>query len=193
MSNKKITLIAGLGNPGEKYSRTRHNIGFIVADELAEQSSISLSKSKFDLVFGKGKISGEDVIIAKPMAYMNRSGPPIHKLADYYGFKCEELLVVYDDIDLPFGRIKIKEKGGHGGHNGVRSFIDSFGSRDFARLRIGVGRSSKGADVTGHVLGRFSVEETEILSGIVSEAVKVILSSVGQGLTAAMNNFNCSR
>lgn len=193
MAGKKLSLIAGLGNPGEKYARTRHNAGFMVMDEISERLAIPFSKSKFDVVFGKGRIRGHDAIIAKPMAYMNRSGTPIRKLADYFGIKCEDLIVIYDDIDLPFGRIKIKDKGGHGGHNGLRSLIESFGSRDFPRLRLGVGRSGKGADVTGHVLGRFSVEEAEILTRIVSEAGKAVVSIVVDGITVAMNNFNCFR
>ncbi len=193
MSSNEITLIVGLGNPGEKYARTRHNAGFIVADEIADSCSISLSKSKFDVVFGRGRINGNDVIIAKPMAFMNRSGLPIRKLSDYFGIKCEDLIIIYDDIDLPFGRIKIKEKGGHGGHNGIRSLVDTFGSRDFPRLRVGVGRSGNGADVTGHVLGRFSVEEAEILTRMVSESGKAVVSIVCDGLTVAMNNFNCLR
>lgn len=193
MSGNRTSLIVGLGNPGEKYSRTRHNAGFMVADEIADSSSIALTKNKFDVVFGRGRIKGNDVIIAKPMAFMNRSGLPIRKLADYFGIKCEDLIVLYDDIDLPFGRIKIKEKGGHGGHNGIRSLVDTFGSRDFPRLRVGVGRSGNGADVTGHVLGRFSVEEAEVLTRMVSDAGKAVVSIVCDGLTVAMNNFNCLR
>ena len=191
MSGNNITLITGLGNPGEKYARTRHNAGFMVADEISDACSIPLSKNKFDVVFGKGRIGGHEVVIAKPMAFMNRSGLPIRKLADYFGIKCSDLIVVYDDIDLAFGRIKIKEKGGHGGHNGIRSLVETFGDRDFPRIRLGVGRSGNGADVTGHVLGRFSVEEADILTRVVSDAGKAVVSIVCDGLTVAMNNFNC--
>ncbi|MBU1169827.1 MAG: aminoacyl-tRNA hydrolase [Proteobacteria bacterium] len=193
MSDKRIVLIAGLGNPGDKYEKTRHNAGFLVVDGLSHSFSIPLVKNKFDLVFGRGTMEGVDVILAKPMAYMNRSGPPIKKLADYYGIKCEDLFIIYDDIDLTFERIRIKEKGGHGGHNGIRSLIDAFGTNDFPRLRLGIGRPGSSTDVTGHVLGRFTVEEAEIFTRMVDCAGKAVVAVLKDGLTVAMNNFNCLR
>jgi PTH1 family peptidyl-tRNA hydrolase len=193
MNDKRIVLIAGLGNPGEKYENTRHNAGFQVVDALSRSCSIPLSKSKFDLVFGRGTIEGVDAILAKPMAYMNRSGPPLKKLADYYGIPSEDLFIIYDDIDLTFERIRIKEKGGHGGHNGLRSLIDAFGTNDFPRLRIGIGRPGTSTDVTGHVLGRFSVEEAEIFTRMVDSAGQAVVAVLKDGLTVAMNNFNCLR
>ncbi|GAB6095068.1 aminoacyl-tRNA hydrolase [Desulfatiferula olefinivorans] len=193
MDDKRIVLIAGLGNPGEKYEKTRHNAGFQVVDILSREFSIPLSKTKFDLVFGRGTIEGTDVILAKPMAFMNRSGPPLKKLADYFGIPSQDLIVIYDDIDLAFERLKLKEKGGHGGHNGLRSLIDAFGTNDFPRLRLGIGRPGTSADVTGHVLGRFSVEEAEIFTRMVDEAGKAVVAVLRDGLTVAMNNFNCLR
>lgn len=193
MAERKTTLVAGLGNPGEKYEKTRHNAGFLVVDRLSREFGIPLTKQKFDLVYGKGTMEGADVILAKPMSYMNRSGSPIRRLADYMGLTSEDLLVVYDDIDLTFERIKLKEKGGHGGHNGIRSLIDSFGTRDFPRLRIGIGRPEGEKDVTGHVLGRFTAEEAEVMDRVVDTAGQVVVTVVTKGLTAAMNNFNCLR
>ena len=193
MLNKRIALIAGLGNPGEKYEKTRHNAGFLVIDRLSELFSIQLNKSKFDLVYGRGTIENSSIIIAKPMAFMNRSGPPIRKLADYFGIKSEGILVIYDDIDLMFERIKLKEKGGHGGHNGIRSLVDAFGTNDFPRLRLGIGRPGSKTDVSGHVLGRFSVEEAEILTRMVEKAGQAVVSVINEGVTVAMNNFNCLR
>ena len=193
MAERKTTLIAGLGNPGEKYEKTRHNAGFLVVDRLSREFGIPLTKQKFDLVYGKGAMEGADVILAKPMSFMNRSGLPIRRLADYMGLTSEDLLVVYDDIDLTFERIKLKEKGGHGGHNGIRSLIDSFGTRDFPRLRIGIGRPEGEKDVTGHVLGRFTAEEAEVMDRVVDTAGQVVVTFVTKGLTAAMNNFNCLR
>lgn len=193
MAERKTTLIAGLGNPGEKYEKTRHNAGFLVVDRLSREFGIPLTKQKFDLVYGKGTMDGADVILAKPMSYMNRSGFPIRRLADYMGLTSEDLLVVYDDIDLAFERIKLKEKGGHGGHNGIRSLIDSFGTREFPRLRIGIGRPDGEKDVTGHVLGRFTAEEAEVMDRVVETAGQVVVTVVTKGLTAAMNNFNCLR
>lgn len=193
MSERRTKMIAGLGNPGEKYERTRHNAGFLVVDRLSREFGIPLSKQKFDLVYGRGTMEGADVILAKPMSYMNRSGLPIRKLSDYMGLTSEDLLVIYDDIDLTFERIKLKEKGGHGGHNGIRSLIDSFGTRDFPRLRIGIGRPEGEKDVTNHVLGRFTAEEAEIMDSVVEMAGQVVITVVTKGLTAAMNNFNCLR
>lgn len=193
MAERKTTLIAGLGNPGEKYEKTRHNAGFLVVDRLSREFGIPLTKQKFDLVYGKGTMEGSDVILAKPMSFMNRSGFPIRRLADYMGLTSEDLLVVYDDIDLTFERIKLKEKGGHGGHNGIRSLIDCFGTRDFPRLRIGIGRPEGEKDVTGHVLGRFTAEEAEVMDRVVETAGQVVVTVVTKGLTAAMNNFNCLR
>lgn len=193
MSERRTKMIAGLGNPGEKYERTRHNAGFLVVDRLSREFGIPLSKQKFDLVYGRGTMEGADVILAKPMSYMNRSGLPIRKLSDYMGLTSEDLLVIYDDIDLTFERIKLKEKGGHGGHNGIRSLIDSFGTRDFPRLRIGIGRPEGEKDVTNHVLGRFTAEEAEIMDSVVEMAGQVVVTVVTKGLTAAMNNFNCLR
>lgn len=193
MSDKRIVLIAGLGNPGDKYEKTRHNAGFLVVDKLSHSFSIPLDKRKFDLVYGRGVIEGVDVILAKPMAFMNRSGPPIQKLANYFGIKCEDLLIIYDDIDLTFERIKIKEKGGHGGHNGLRSLVDALGTKDFPRLRLGIGRPGSMTDVTGHVLGKFSVEEAEVFTRMVDQAGEAVVAVIRDGLTVAMNNFNCLR
>lgn len=193
MTDKRTTLITGLGNPGEKYARTRHNAGFMVVDCLAYEYNIQLSKQKFDLVFGKGMIEGASVILAKPMAYMNRSGQPLKKLADYMGLTSENLLVIYDDIDLAFERIKIKKMGGHGGHNGIRSLVESFGTNDFTRIRIGIGRPEGEKNVTGHVLGKFTAEEAETFDKVIENAGKVVVTVVSKGLTAAMNNFNCLR
>ncbi|MBW2266523.1 MAG: aminoacyl-tRNA hydrolase, partial [Deltaproteobacteria bacterium] len=135
MPQKRVRLVVGLGNPGNTYKRTRHNVGFMVLDQIAEAFSIALVKRKLDNIFGRGSIDGVSVVLAKPMAFMNRSGPQVQKIAGYYRILSEDMLVVHDDIDLAFGRIKIKEKGGDGGHKGVRSIIDAFGGGDFVRLR----------------------------------------------------------
>ena len=183
-------LVVGLGNPGKKYEDTRHNAGFMVVDRLAQDSGISLNKAKFDAVFGRGAIENIDVILAKPMAFMNRSGPPAQQLAHFFRIQSRQMLVIHDDIDLAFGRIKIKEKGGHGGHNGIRSIMDAFGGGDFSRLRIGVGRSEAGESVTDHVLGRFSADKAEILSRIISGARDAAVEILSNGTKAGMNLFN---
>jgi PTH1 family peptidyl-tRNA hydrolase len=124
------------------------------------------------------------------MAFMNRSGPPVQKLAHYYQIQCEDMLVIHDDIDLAYGRLKIKEKGGHGGHNGIRSLMDAFGGGDFVRLRIGVGRSEFGQSVTNHVLGRFSAQHAEFLNRIISAGRDAVVTVLCKGTKAGMNLFN---
>jgi len=190
MTGKKLQLLVGLGNPGRKYSRTRHNVGFMVADRIAENFSINLNSKKFDTEFGKGQINGNNVIIAKPMAYMNRSGPPVLNLAKYYNILIEDLLVIHDDIDLDFERIKIKSKGGHGGHKGIKSLIDAFGSGDFSRIRIGVGRPEVQMDVSDHVLGKFSSGEKKFLDRFIERSGEAAVNVLCEGIIKGMNRFN---
>lgn len=191
MSQERIRLIVGLGNPGDKYAKTRHNLGFMVVDAISETYSIPLDKKKFDALFGRGFINGNPVILAKPISFMNRSGPPTQKLAQFFNILCGDMLVIHDDIDLTYGRIKIKKKGGHGGHNGIRSLIDAFGGGDFIRLRIGIGRPDDAhIHVADHVLGRFSVEETKSLNQIITRARDAVVTIVCNGLTQGMNQFN---
>lgn len=185
-----IRLIAGLGNPGRKYETTRHSAGFLVIDKLASEYSIPLGSRKFKTEYGRGKIRGNDVILAKPMAYMNRSGPPTRQLATYFRIHSEAVLVIHDDIDLAFGRIKIKVKGGHGGHKGIQSLIDAFGDGDFTRLRIGIGRSGTGATVEKHVLSRFHPQESEMLDRIIQRARDAVVTILCEGTKAGMNRFN---
>lgn len=189
MPPKEIRLVVGLGNPGDAYHETRHNAGFLVLDKVAETFSIAMDRRKFDVVMGRGLIGTREVILAKPQAYMNRSGSPVLKLANYFKILCEEMLVVHDDIDLTFGRIKIKENGGHGGHNGLRSLIDAFGGGDFARLRVGIGRS-EAITVTDHVLGRFNAAENNVLDQIISKARDAIVTIFDKGMQEGMNTFN---
>ena len=185
-----MRLIVGLGNPGPRYENTRHNAGFMIIDRIARDFNISFDKKKFDCVFGRGFIEDVEVVLAKPMAYMNRSGPPIQKLAHFFRIQCKDLVVIHDDIDLVFGRLKIKEKGGHGGHNGIRSLTEAFGGGDFVRLRIGVGRSVSGDSVTDHVLGRFSEQDAELLARIISGARDAVVTVLCKGTKAGMNLFN---
>ena len=189
MLQKRVHLVAGLGNPGDAYKKTRHNTGFVVLDEVAKAFSISVDKRKFDVVFGRGVIENVDVILAKPQAFMNRSGPPLRRLADYFKILSKDMLIVHDDIDLTLGRIKIKEKGGHGGHKGLKSLIDAFGSGAFARIRLGVGRS-EALSVTDHVLGRFGLEEKAILDQTIIRARDAVVSFFIDGTKTCMDRFN---
>jgi peptidyl-tRNA hydrolase, PTH1 family len=190
VSLKKLKLVVGLGNPGAEYRNTRHNAGFMVVDKIALDFNIAVTNRKFDSVFGRGYVEDAEVLLAKPMAFMNRSGPPVQKLANFYRIQCEDMLVIHDDIDLAYGRLKIKEKGGHGGHNGIRSLMDAFGKGDFVRLRIGVGRSQAGENVTGHVLGRFSPAQSKNLDRIITGARDAAIAILSQGTKAGMNLYN---
>jgi peptidyl-tRNA hydrolase, PTH1 family len=190
MPQPLVKLFVGLGNPGKEYAMTRHNAGFMVVNKLAEDFRISMDKNKFDMIYGKGKIQGNDIMLAKPQAFMNRSGLPVHKLAGFYRISCEEMLIIHDDIDLAFGRIKIKEKGGDGGHKGIRSIKDAFGGGNFTRLRIGIGRSEAGADVVDHVLGRFNPEEKALLDKIIATAMDAALTILCESAKEGMNRFN---
>ncbi len=194
MPQKRLRLVVGLGNPGDTYAMTRHNAGFMVVDEVADSFSISLEKRKFDTLFGRGFIEGIEVILAKPLAFMNRSGPPVQKIAKYFRIPCSDMLVIHDDIDLAFGRLQIKEKGGHGGHNGIRSLIEAFGGGDFVRLRIGVGRGigcfGAGISAADHVLCRFNADERVILGRIITRARDAVVTTLCRGTKEAMNDFN---
>lgn len=194
MPDETPFLLAGLGNPGREYERTRHNAGFLVVDRLAAAFSIPLTGHKFDVVYGRGKIKGIPVFLAKPQAYMNRSGPPLRRLADYYRISSQALLVIHDDIDLTFKRLKIKEKGGDGGHRGIRSIMEAFGGGDFTRIRIGVGRGTSESkdrpNVTGHVLGRFNVDEARDLDQIIERVADAVVTVLCQGTKIGMNRFN---
>ncbi len=186
----RLRLVVGLGNPGTAYQETRHNTGFMVLDKIAETLSIPLNKKKFDVVFGRGTVQDIEVILAKPMAYMNRSGPPIRNLSNYFRISSEDMVVIHDDIDLAFGRLKIKEKGGHGGHKGVDSIMDAFDGGDFVRLRVGVGRSGPEIGVTDHVLGKFSTEEKEVLDRLLIRARDAVIAVLCEGTKYGMNRFN---
>jgi PTH1 family peptidyl-tRNA hydrolase len=190
LPQKRMRLIVGLGNPGIQYEHTRHNAGFMVVDRLAKDFNISSDKKKFETLYGRGTIEGHGVILAKPMAFMNRSGPPVQKLAYFFKIPSKDTLVIHDDIDLAFGRLKIKEKGGHGGHKGLKSIIDAFGEGEFIRLRIGVGRSEVENDVTDHVLGRFTEGEEKVLDQIISQARDAVLTILSKGTEVGMNLFN---
>jgi len=187
----RLRLVVGLGNPGAKYAATRHNIGFRVLDRLASDFAIEVGREKFSAGFGRGRIEGRDVVLAKPMAFMNRSGLPVRSLAEFFRISSRDMVIVHDDIDLAYGRLKIKEKGGHGGHNGVRSLIDAFGGGDFPRLRVGIGRSeTAGQPVADYVLDQFTRDETAALPGVIERARDAVVTILSKGTKIGMNQFN---
>ncbi|MBW2570408.1 MAG: aminoacyl-tRNA hydrolase, partial [Deltaproteobacteria bacterium] len=190
MPQKKVLLVVGLGNPGDAYVKTRHNAGFMVLDEVAKSFSISIEKRKFDALFGRGLIEDCDVILAKPMAFMNLSGIPVQKILNYFKIPFEDMLVIHDDIDLAFGRLQIKENGGHGGHKGLKSIIKTVGGNNFVRLRIGIGRSEEKIDVANYVLSKFSTNEKKLLDTITKRARDAVVATTCKGAKKAMNIFN---
>jgi PTH1 family peptidyl-tRNA hydrolase len=192
MARQDLYLVAGLGNPGAEYADTRHNVGFMVIDILAAAHRIAVDRRKFNVVYGRGRIGGVEVLLAKPQAYMNRSGPPLRQLAEYFRIQREAMIVIHDDIDLAFERLKIKEKGGDGGHKGIKSVIEAFGGDLFVRLRVGVGRSGPGRDVVGHVLGRFGPEEYSSLDETLRRAADAISTILSKGTREGMNRYNQS-
>ncbi|XP_050256795.1 peptidyl-tRNA hydrolase, mitochondrial-like [Quercus robur] len=172
-------LIVGLGNPGKKYQSTRHNVGFEMVDAIAEAEGISISSVSFKALLGKGFIGDVPVMLAKPQTFMNASGESVGAIVSYYKIPLKQVLVIFDDLDLPFAKLRLLPKGGHGGHNGMRSVIDHFkGNRDFPRLRIGIGRPPGKMDSINYVLRPFSKQEREELNFTFQdglEAVRILL------------------
>ena len=190
----KPKLVVGLGNPGKEYEGTRHNIGFAVLDRLAEKFGCSFrSKWRFSAKIAEA-VAGDagKVVLAKPQTYMNRSGTAVNTLLQWLKVAPAQLLVVVDDADLPLGQIRLRVAGGSGGHNGLRSIIETLGGdEEFARLRVGIGRSAPlGADISGHVLGRFAPPERDLAEQAVAAAVEAVDCCLREGLTEAMNQFN---
>jgi len=184
------TLIVGLGNPGLEYSATRHNMGFLCLDRLATVQRLRFTGKRAKSVVARGTVSGNDVALAKPQTYMNLSGESVRELLRLYGLKPNALLVVYDDVDLPTGTIRIRERGGPGTHNGMRSIVDEIDSTDFPRLRIGVGSPTNGQNLADYVLGVPSAEERVAIDVALDRAVEAIQLVARRGLPAAMNQFN---
>lgn len=185
-----MKLIVGLGNPGDEYIRTRHNIGFMVADLLADRNRIALNQSKFKAIIGKGQIGSADVIVAKPQTYMNRSGESVSSLLSFFKSNPSDCIVVCDDLELPLGKIRVRGKGGHGGHNGLRSIIEQIGSQEFIRVRVGIGRPKDESQVSDYVLGPFSKAEKPAIDDAMERASNAVEAIVTEALEAAMNRFN---
>lgn len=184
-------LIAGLGNPGRKYEKTRHNMGFDVVDELIDRYRIPQGGIGHKAMYGKGIIAGEKVMLAKPLTYMNLSGESIREFVNYYKIDPEtELLVIYDDIDLEPGQIRIRKKGSAGGHNGIKSIIGQLGTQNFYRIKVGVGAKPSGWDLADHVLGHFSSQERELVDEAVKKAADAVETILEKGIDAAMNQYN---
>ncbi len=184
-------VIAGLGNPGRQYENTRHNIGFDVLDALADEHHISFTRTKYKSLCGNGIIGSCKVLLVKPQTYMNNSGEAIRAVMDFYKIDpAEQLLVIYDDISLDTGCIRIRRKGSAGGHNGIKSIIAHTGTQEFARIKVGVGEKPAGWDLADYVLGRFGAEDRKRTQEAVKDAVAAVPWIVGDDIAQAMNLYN---
>ncbi|MGZ3567205.1 MAG: aminoacyl-tRNA hydrolase [Thermodesulfobacteriota bacterium] len=188
-----MKIIVGLGNPGISYRMTRHNIGFLAVDRLAKADRTPIRTKRFKSLFGTGWIDSQQAVFVKPMTFMNRSGEAVKGVADFFGSTIEDLLVLHDDLDLPFGRLRFKHRGGDGGHQGVRSIIDRMGGNNFLRLKIGIGRPPPGMDPADYVLEVFDRTEQPELDGILSQAAEAVKVMLLEGLEKAMNQFQRKR
>ena len=183
------TLIVGLGNPGPTYEKTRHNIGFMAIDRLAARHQIDLSAKKFKGVLGSGLIADASVILLKPQTFMNLSGQSVQPALAFYGLGVEQLIVVHDELDLPVGVLRLKQGGGHGGHNGLKDIINRCASKDFIRVRLGIGRPERG-EVTDHVLGPFRKVDEPLRDELIELACDALEVLLAQDLLTAQNRFH---
>ncbi|TQR18197.1 aminoacyl-tRNA hydrolase [Psychrobacillus vulpis] len=185
-----MKIIIGLGNPGKQYEATRHNIGFHVIDELAKRLNIPLTQSKFNGMYGISHIGTEKVMLLKPLTYMNLSGECIVPMMDYFDVEDEEIVVIYDDLDLQAGKLRLRQKGSAGGHNGIKSIIQHLGTQEFNRIRIGIDRPKNGMKVPDYVLSRFNEEEKTDIEHAVKKSADACEAWMSKSFLEVMNNFN---
>lgn len=183
-------IIAGLGNPGARYHMTRHNVGFDTIDFLAAQYRLAHFKSKHSALISEGMLQGEKVMLVKPQTYMNNSGESLAEILNYYKADPSRLIVIYDDIDLEAGKLRIRQKGGPGTHNGMRSVISLLGTEDFPRVRIGIGKPDPQMDLSDYVLSRFSEEERRLVNEAIEKAALAVSTMVCASVEVAMGKYN---
>ena len=182
-------IIVGLGNPGKQYENTRHNMGFLAVNLLAEKYNIDVNKIKFKALVGEGRIAGQKVLLVKPQTYMNLSGEAVRQAMDFYKIDPEELIVIYDDIDIPTGTFRIRKKGSPGTHNGMRNIFQHIQTNDFPRIRVGIG-SGKKDNLAGYVTGGISKSEQEILADVLKSSADAAACIIEKGIDKAMNEYN---
>lgn len=183
-------VIVGLGNPGDKFAQTKHNIGFITVDYLAEQHNIKINKNRHKALIGEGTIGGERVMLVKPQTFMNLSGQSVMDIVNFYKVPMENLIVIYDDIDLPVGKVRIRPSGSSGTHNGMRNIIYLLSKQNFPRVRIGVGKQPEYMDLADYVMTRFSSEERPLMEEAVKSSALAVEEIIKSGINAAMNKYN---
>ncbi|HEX9021916.1 MAG TPA: aminoacyl-tRNA hydrolase [Nitrospirota bacterium] len=185
-----MKIIIGLGNPGRKYERTRHNAGFMAIDALAEMLRVTVAREKHHAFIGSARIGAEEFLLAKPQTFMNDSGRAVAAIFRQTDANASDLIVLHDELDLPLGAVRVKVGGGHGGHNGLRSIIEHLGSPDFIRVRIGIGRPVPGIEPADYVLGPFLAEERQVAAEAMTRAADAVKEIISHGPTPAMNIFN---
>lgn len=183
-------LVVGLGNPGSQYEFTKHNVGFLTVDYLADKLNIKINKLKFKGLFAKEKIENEDVVLLKPQTYMNLSGESVRDFANFFKIPPENIIVVVDDVDLPMGKIRIRKKGSAGTHNGMKSIIYQLQSDNFIRIKVGIEKENRKDDLADYVLKGFSKDEVPIMEESMERAAKAVLEILKKGPDVAMNKFN---
>ncbi|WP_335872098.1 aminoacyl-tRNA hydrolase [Bacillus sp. 2205SS5-2] len=185
-----MKLIVGLGNPGNQYADTRHNIGFTIVDELARRHNVKLDQSKFKGQYAVIHVRGQKVMLLKPLTYMNLSGESIGSMVDYYDIKLDDVVLMYDDLDLPVGKIRLRQKGSAGGHNGIKSTIAHLGTQNFNRIRVGIDRPPMGMSVPNYVLGKFSSEEKKELIHVIDACANACEDWFEKPFLEVMNVYN---
>lgn len=185
-----VKVMIGLGNPGKQYDRTRHNVGFDVVDLLSERWDIPVTKEKYKGLFGMGHIHGEKVILFKPQTYMNLSGEAVRPLVDFYNISPSDIVVMYDDMDLSIGSIRLRQKGGAGGHNGMKSMVEQLGTKEFNRLRIGIGKPEAGTSIVNYVLGKFPPDDQEAIEQAKKQAADACEAWLEKPFVDVMSTFN---
>lgn len=188
-----LFIIVGLGNPGNRYDNTRHNVGFDTVDFLADKYGIKISRLKHKAVCGEGEIEGVKAVLAKPQTYMNLSGESVRDMVEWYKIPLNNVILVYDDIDLQLGKIRVRPRGSSGTHNGMRSVLYHLQSEDFPRVRIGIGRPPEGWELADYVLSRFSDEERKIINESIAQAADAVVSIIKSGVEIAMSRFNSDK
>lgn len=183
-------VIAGLGNPGDKYSYTKHNAGFLAIDRLAEKLDIKVNKIKFKALIGETSYKGEKIILVKPQTFMNLSGEAVREIITFYKVDINNLFVIYDDVDLDIGKLRIRKKGSAGTHNGMKSIIYQIKNDQFPRFRVGISRQPSHMDLAAYVLSKFSNDELKILNDVLDNVSNAVLCAIEKGLDASMNEYN---
>jgi len=185
-----VYVIAGLGNPGKKYHYTRHNVGFLVVDILSEKYNINITQIKHKALIGTGMIEDKKIILVKPQTFMNNSGESIREVVEWYKIPLQQLIIIYDDMDLPLGKLRIRSKGSAGTHNGMKSVIYHLQSENFPRIRVGIDKNPEGIDTIDYVLGEFSKDEKKIIFDSLIKAAEAAVTIITAGINEAMNMFN---